>query len=113
MLCQQQRRGIALLAPPAEDGFRSAQLSGRYLPEHAQHVVIGEFAVVIAYRGGAIENDRDQIAAERFLKSFNKLIKLDWHAVALVILPISRSYQSLEAPPPPESPPPNPPKPPP
>ena len=54
---EQQRRGAALLAPPAEDVFAGAKLAGGDLAEHAQHVVIGETGMVVAGRGRAIEDD--------------------------------------------------------
>ena len=100
MFGQQQRRRIALLAPPAEDVLRLRHLARRDLVEHAENVVIGKLRVVIAGDGRAVEHHRHQPVAIGLLQLLHELGQY-----------VHRDHQSLDAPPPPESPPPKPPNP--
>ena len=60
VLGQQQRRGIALLAPPAEHRLGGAQFDGRDFCKHAENVVVGKLFVVVAGGRGTVEDDGDQ-----------------------------------------------------
>jgi hypothetical protein len=60
VLGEEERGGVALLAPPAEGLLGGGEFGGRDLGEDAEDVEIGEFGVMIAGGGGAIEDDGDE-----------------------------------------------------
>ena len=55
----QQRRGIAELAPPAQDGLAVGQFARRDVFEDAENVEVGEAVALPGGRGGTIEDDGD------------------------------------------------------
>jgi len=65
---EEQRRGAALFAPPAERLRGRGQLARRQLAEHAQNVEIGKAGVMIAGGGRAVEHHRYQPLAEGLLQ---------------------------------------------
>ena len=74
-----QRRWIAQLAPPFEDGRRGGQFGRRDVREHAQNVQVREMLVVFAGRSGTVQHYRSQTFALGLLQTIHEFQKFIFH----------------------------------
>ncbi len=108
-------------APPAQHRLAVHQFPRRDLFQHAQHVQIGEFGVVLAGCSRAIQNHGDQTAADKARSNFvtsslsSSMMRLPvpgCSAAARIASAEAAESSATTAPPPPNPPPDQPPPPP-
>src|SRR2546426_807338 len=76
---KQQRRGLAVLNPPAQELSRAFQLRKLDLFEHTEDVQVGVLLVIIAGGRRSVEDDREQVVTIGSSQLFDQFAQQLFH----------------------------------